>query len=115
MITAIQDRLDLDVPTFKTFLKIDHNEEDALLADMLAAAMLQADQYCQNEFKDEAGADLAIPAGVRIAVLRIAAALYESRFDHVSSWTVSGIGMAAGQIEWNAQRLLQPYRKFFAC
>lgn len=115
MITAIQDRLDLDVPALKLYLKIDHDEEDAQLADMLAAAMLQADHFCQNRFENEEGLPETIPTNIRIAVLRIAAAMYENRHDHVSSWTVSGIGMAAGQIEWNAQRLLAPYRKFFAC
>jgi hypothetical protein len=115
MITAITDRLDLDVPTLKTYLKIENDLEDALLADMLAAAKLQADHYCQNEFLKDDGTTDIIPNAVRIAVLRIAGALYESRLDHVGSWTVSGIGMAAGQIEWNAQKLLQPYRRFFAC
>ena len=118
MITAIKDRLDLDVESLKLYLKIDHADEDAQLEDLLAAAKLQADHFCQNNF-NELGEDgeevpLDIPADIKIAVLRICAALYESRADHKASENVAGLSYQTGQIEWNAQRLLQPYRKFFA-
>lgn len=119
MIKAIADRLALDLPELKEYLKIDHIDEDLLLADILAAAKTQADVFCQNEFThiDEMTGEERndpIPADVKIAVLRIAAALYESRSDHISGVNVAGISLQAGQIEWNAQRLLQPYKRFFA-
>jgi hypothetical protein len=117
-ITAITDRLAVTVDDLKLFLRIEHADEDAQLENFLAAAMLQADHFCQNTFTtvNEAGAEvlLDIPADIKIAVLRIAAALYESRADHIAGSNIAGLSIAAGQIEWNAQRLLQPYRKFFA-
>jgi uncharacterized phage protein (predicted DNA packaging) len=117
MITAIKDRLDLSVNEFKTYLKVDHDIEDEQLEEILAAAMLQADHFCQNTFTstDEAGAEVLddIPADVKQAVMRIAAALYESRADHIAGENVAGLSYSTGQIEWNAQRLLSPYRRFF--
>lgn len=117
-ITAITDRLAVTVDDLKLFLRIEHANEDEQLDNFLAAAMSQADHYCQNTFTsvNDAGAEvlLAIPDDIKIAVLRIAAALYESRADHTAGGNVAGLSFTAGQIEWNAQRLLQPYRRFFA-
>ena len=119
MITAIAERLDLDLDELKLYLRIDHIDDDAHIADILAAAKTQADLFCQNPFThiaDLTGEEIAdpIPADVKIAVKRIAAALYESRSDHLAGVNVTGISLQAGQIEWNAQRLLQPYKRFFA-
>lgn len=118
MITAIKDRLDLTVTEFKTYMRIDHTEEDEQLEDLLAAAMLQADHFCQNTFTsiNDAGTEIEepIPEDVKHAVMRIAAALYESRADHIAGENVAGLSYSTGQIEWSAQRLLSPYKRFFA-
>ena len=50
MITAITERLDLDLEELKLYLKVDHIDEDAHIADILAAAKMQADLFCQNPF-----------------------------------------------------------------
>ena len=50
MITAITERLDLDLEELKLYLKVDHIDDDAHIADILAAAKMQADLFCQNPF-----------------------------------------------------------------
>jgi hypothetical protein len=121
MITAIQDRLDLSRDELKSYLKIDisNTNEDAELDTILNAAKSIADEYCQNEFitvdeETEVTTENPIPGALKVAVLRIAAALYEQRADHKAGENVNGVSYTAGQIEWNAQRIMFPYRKFFA-
>jgi hypothetical protein len=111
MITALKDRLDLTADDLKAYLKIENEAENAQLEIVLAAAKLQADHFCQNNFEETSAP---FPEDIKQAVLRIAAALYENRADHKASESVQGIGYQTGQIEWNAQRLLAPYRRFFA-
>jgi hypothetical protein len=111
MITAITDRLDLTVTDLKDHLKIEHAEEDAQLDRILAAAKRQADHFCQNDFEEVTAP---FPDDIKVAVLKIAATLYAAREDHIKDESVEGISYTAGQIEWSAQRLLFPYKRFFA-
>jgi hypothetical protein len=119
MITAIHDRLVISPQEFALFMRIDLVPEDTTqLEEILSAAKRQADHFCQNLFShtDEAGIEVLedIPADIKLAGLRIAATLYESRTDHISSENIAGLSYQTGQIHWSAQRLLFPYRKFFA-
>ena len=118
MITAIYDRLALTVGEFKTHMRIDHADEDTLLESILDAAKLQADHFCQNNFTrtNEDGAIVTdpIPLDIKMAVMKIAASLYENRTDHISGENVAGLSYNTGITNWNARQLLFPYRKFFA-
>lgn len=119
MITTIHDHLEITPEEFALFLRLEFEEEErAQLEDILAAAKLQADHFCQNTFTriDEAGLEIPepIPNDVKIAVMRIAATLYESRTDHISGENIAGLSYNTGEINWSAKKLLQPYRKFFA-
>lgn len=119
MIRAIYDRLEITPEEFALHLREEFEpEESEQLEIILAAAKLQADHFCQNNFTrvDENGLDVleSIPEDVKQAVMKIAATLRESKTDHISGENVAGLSYSTGTINWDAKTMLFPYRKFFA-
>lgn len=61
---------------FKSHLRIETNDEDALLLSLLTQAQAAADDYCGRNFETETEES---PEPVRLAVLLMAAHFYEVR------------------------------------
>ena len=61
------------VPELKAHLRIQHDEEDTLLASLLMQAQAAADDFCRMTFGTDA------PQAVRLAVLLMASFFYECR------------------------------------
>ncbi len=57
----------------KTHLRIQHDEEDGYLTDLIAQAQAAAEDYCRVSFEEE------VPEPVRLAVLLMAGFCYENR------------------------------------
>jgi len=61
------------VPELKAHLRIQHDEEDTLLASLLMQAQAAAEDFCRTAF------DASAPQAVRLAVLLMASFFYECR------------------------------------
>lgn len=61
------------VPELKAHLRIQHDEEDVLLASLLMQARAAAEEFCRVHFEENA------PQAVRLAVLLMASHFYECR------------------------------------
>lgn len=63
----------VSIPELKAHLRIQHEEEEALLASLLAQAQAAAEDFCRVRFEENA------PQTVRLAVLLMASYFYECR------------------------------------
>jgi hypothetical protein len=61
------------VPELKAQLRIQHDEEDTLLASLLMQAQAAAEDFCRTAF------DASAPQAVRLAMLLMASFFYECR------------------------------------
>ncbi len=84
------------VDEVKTHLRIQHDEEDAYLANLIKQAQATAEDYCRVQFSDSA------PEPVRLAILLFVGHYYENR--DVPDRTVYGTMRIA------FENLLYPYR-----
>ena len=64
----------LTVDEVKEHLRIQHDEEDALIEKLIAQAQAAAEDYCRVQFPDEEA-----PGPVRLAVLLMVGHYYENR------------------------------------
>ena len=95
----------VSVDEVKTHLRIQHNEEDAYIAGLIAQAQTAAEDYCRVEFEpepDEDGSVPVIPEPVRLAILLMTSFYYENR-DIPDMTTYKAMRMAFDS-------LLYPYR-----
>lgn len=115
-ITAVQDRLALTLEEVKAYLRIDADDEDALLEELAEAAKASADAFLNNPFTDSDGVDEAIPVDVKAWVLRRVAFLYEQRVENVRADVLTGVGTTdygraisdrGGSLDY---ALIRPYR-----
>ncbi len=83
----------------KLHLRVDHNEEDALIGWMLDAAIEGAEQYLNVEISTLADPEL--PAPIRAAVLLVVGDLYANR---------EAVGTQPYSQNPTYERLLAPYR-----
>ena len=63
----------VSVPELKAHLRVQHDEEDALLASLIAQVHAAAEDYCRATFLEDA------PQAVRLAVILMASHFYECR------------------------------------
>ena len=63
----------LSIEEVKTHLRIQHDEEDTYIEDLIAKAQAAAEDYCRVTFPDDA------PESVRLAVLLMTSHYYENR------------------------------------
>lgn len=101
-ITEINDFI--SIVEAKSYMRVEHALDDALIVDLVTAATEQVDAFLQNEFieQDETGewVNLPVPFSIKLAALKTAAYLYENRGD-----------TGKEGIPGDALRLLYPYRK----
>lgn len=110
-ITAVQDRLQLNMAEVKAYLRVEHDEEDALLEELVKAVKTSADSYLNNPFTGASGAEEPIPDDVKVWVLRRVAYLYEQRLENVSGDTLAGVGeVDYGKVSSFDYTLFRPYR-----
>ena len=64
----------LTVDEVKEHLRIQHDEEDALIERLIAQAQAAAEDYCRVQFPDEEA-----PKPVRLAVMLMVSHYYENR------------------------------------
>lgn len=99
----------------KAYLRIDQDLDNDFLADLIKIAQEQADAFLQNEFKelDENGewVDIPIPFSIKLGCLKMIASWYETKSDDTSGVNAGGVTLQLGDIPWDAQRLMSPYRK----
>lgn len=111
---AVVDRLTVTLDETKLFLRVDHDEDDALIADLIVAAKSSADAFLNNRFVTASGTPLSIPPEVKTWVLRRVAFLYEQRVENLMSDTLAGVGtadygarLATAPLDYS---LIRPYR-----
>jgi uncharacterized phage protein (predicted DNA packaging) len=111
---ANQDNF-LTAAEVKNYLRIDQDLDDDFLADLIKIAQEQADAYLQNEFKEqnESGewVDIPVPFSIKLGCLKMIASWYETRSDDTNGVNAGGVTLQLGDIPWDAQRLMNPYRK----
>lgn len=99
----------------KNYLRVEQDLDDPFISDLVTVAMEQADNFLQNDFKEqnEAGewVDLPVPFSVKLACLKMIASWYETRSDDVTQINAGGVTTQLGEMPWSAQRLLHPYKK----
>ena len=78
---AIQTRSGITLAQAKAHLCETASTYDTHLDLFLEAALEEADTYCNNPFVDEDGAELPIPARIKLGVL----SLVETKFDRLKS------------------------------
>jgi uncharacterized phage protein (predicted DNA packaging) len=91
-VSAVTERLELNLEDVKSFLRIVHNHEDGLISSMIDAARELADEYLNNPFRDATGANQAIPSVVKIWCMSIVADMFENRVNRLQSESQTGIG-----------------------
>lgn len=115
-ITAVQTRLSVTTEEAKAYLRVDGDDEDALIEELVKAAKASADAFLNNPFQDASGADEAIPDDVKAWVLRRVAFLYEQRVENVRADVLTGVGTVdygraisdrGGSVDY---ALIRPYR-----
>ena len=91
------------VDEVKTHLRIEHNEEDGYIGDLIRRAQAEAEDYCRVSFEtDEEGNPVDPPEPVRLAVILMTSFYYENR-DIPDRTTYKATRMAFDS-------LLYPYR-----
>lgn len=86
----------LSIEEVKTHLRIQHDEEDTYIGDLIAKAQAAAEDYCRVAFPDDA------PESVRLAVLLMTSHYYENRENSDS--------VAYATMRTAFQNLLYPHR-----
>ena len=81
---------------FKDYLKIQHAEEDGVIANLLAEAQAAAEDYCRVTFAEDA------PPAVKFAIKLMCAHYYEGR-DSADKYAYQAMRLAF-------QALLYPHR-----
>lgn len=66
----------VSVEELKQYLRIEHDEEDALIEEMLDSAQTAAEDLCRTEFGDNPDA---VPAAIKAAIRMRAGYEYEKR------------------------------------
>ena len=92
----------LTLPETKLHLRVDHNDEDALIQSLMTTATAACADYLNM---DAADLVVAVPAPVKSAALLMVAGLYENRED------VSDRQLYRNDTYY---RLLNPYRQYSA-
>ena len=92
------------VDEVKTHLRIEHNEEDSYIGDLIQQAQAEAEDYCRVSFEttDDEGNPVDPPEPVRLAVILMTSFYYENR-DIPDMTTYKATRMAFDS-------LLYPYR-----
>lgn len=94
----------------KSHLKVEHEEDDALIASLITAARELAESYIGRSLATETASSYelgyapdSVPGPIRLAILRIVATHYENREDEV-------VGTVVARLSEDAKALLDPYR-----
>lgn len=99
----------------KHYIKVEHDQDNDYITDLIAISIEQADLFLQNDFRkqDENGewVDLPVPFSIKLACLKMIASWYETRTDDQPSVNAGGAVIQLGEIPWDSQRLMYPYRK----
>jgi hypothetical protein len=113
---SIVDRIALDLGLVKSYVQIDHVEDNALLTLMAGVAKEQADLFLGNEFMtgDEEGYTTYqdIPLSVILGCLKCVHEWYYHRVAvDVLSERIGDTTTQFGEVPEAAKRLWRPYRK----
>lgn len=92
MTAAVQERLTLTVDEAKLYLRVDHDDEDALLEELITSAKAAADQFLNNPFTAPDGSPGPIPEVIKTWVMRRVSMLYEHRQEGLRGDMVQGLG-----------------------
>jgi hypothetical protein len=110
-----EDRIKVDLSDLKDYLKIEYNEDDALLTSLVKTAKELAILYLNDDFttEDSTGntVELPIPFTVNLACYRMVANWYEHRVGGIKLKTVGGIQYQMSEIPQDALSLLCMHRK----
>lgn len=112
---AVQSRLTVTLADAKAYLRVEHDEDDALIESLIDAAKASADAFLNNPFKAPDGSDRAIPPDVKLWVLRRVSFAYENRVENLVIDNASGVGSSeyAGRLLQATSLdygLIRPYR-----
>jgi hypothetical protein len=92
MSNAVQTRLVVTIDEARTYLRVDHTDEDELIEQLVDAAKSSADAYLNNQFEDSEGNPKPIPMAIKAWVLKRAANLFENRLEGAKVDEMAGLG-----------------------
>lgn len=94
----------------KRHLKVEHDEDDALIARTVIAARELAERYIERSLSAETASSFElgyppdeVPGPIKLAILRTVATHYENREDE-------SVGTVVARLSSDAESLLDPYR-----
>ena len=114
MTTAIQDRLDLstedktEIEVLRDYIRSDPSD-DTILEIIYDSVKAKADRYTKNDFTDDEGEELDIPADIKLWVMQMVMRKYNRRANGIQSEQEDGFG----SLTWSDEEIqeLQEYRK----
>lgn len=92
MAGAVTDRLTVTLTEAKAYLRVDHDEDDALITGLIEAAKSSADAFLNNPFQASDGTAKPIPPEIKTWVLRRVSYLYENRVENLVTDQLAGVG-----------------------
>ena len=106
--TAVTDRLDISTETktetevLRNYLRSDP-ADDMIVELIYEATKKKADSYMKNDFTDDDGDELEIPADVKLWVMQMVARKYNRRANGTASESEEGIG----SITWSEEETME--------
>lgn len=109
------EQLVISLAEMKNYLRVDHNADDDLILLLIETAKEQAQAYLNTDFSyvDTEGVVryLAIPSAIKLACMRMVNSWYDYRDDVTETSNLGGRSRNVGEVPWDAERMLWPYKK----
>lgn len=106
--SAVTERLDVstnaktEIEVFRDYLRSDP-ADDYIVEIIYEAVKKKADSYMKNNFEDDDGNKLEIPADVKLWVMQMVARKYNRRANGTTSESEEGIG----SITWSEEEMME--------
>ena len=106
--TAVSDRLDLstedksETEVLRDYLRSDP-ADDMIVELIYEAVKKKADSYMKNDFTDDDGNELEIPADIKLWVMQMVARKYNRRANGTANESEEGIG----SITWSKEEMME--------
>jgi hypothetical protein len=102
-------RLEIQTEEVASYIRCDNDEQ--LMQTLMEAAVAQIRRFLgDNNFLDADLYELAIPADIKLAIMRLCASFYENRRDDVYSQSLGGVSETFGDMPHSVHHMLQKYR-----
>lgn len=107
--------IEITLAEMKSYLRVDHNADDDLITLLIETAKEQAEAYLNHDFTvtDAEGIVIqeTIPSVVKLACMRMVNTWYDYRDEVTETSNLGGRSRNIGEVPWDTQIMLWPYRK----